>query len=605
MVKADQLYQLDLRLREVKMEPDKLFGGVALFFFGDIMQLKPVQAKYIWCLPYSREYHQQFHSQSYWELFTVVSLVENHRQQKDADYANILNRIRVTDKGGMTEEDLTALQESVRPEGHPDLRGALVIGSTHAVVNKHNALCLQALTTPLVTIEAVNSHINIPNYKPKILPKFKNKGVVHDTSYLHTLQVKVGSRVMLTANLDLRDGLSNGSIGTLEATLRGNSGEVHVMMVRFDSRDSGMEMQRLHPELARSHPGCTPIKKQVHKYSTGRSKGVRSQGATVQQFPLILSFSSTTHKMQGQTIEVPRTCAVDLRSVFSPGQAYVMLGRIQSQQQLRIIGCLPEEKIYCDKEAKSQLTSMKAKSLNNNPPVWEKSFIKSLKVCSLNVSSLRDKIEDIRSDPILQFSDIIILSETWLDVEADEEDPLLQIEGFKLHLNSVGTGKGLAVYYKDKNVAIGQTDNEANLQITIMESRECSVMGLYRSDGNTTLPNSLRTMIPEVGPFMVTGDFNICLARYPEHEVFQVLRTMGFRPLTSEKMKKQKMPSEATHLKGGNLDQVWLREGDMVSNVELYSPYYTCRDHDALLISMFDRRTEQGEYSMHCLAFSL
>jgi hypothetical protein len=35
MVKADQLYQLDLRLREVKMEPDKLFGDVALFFFGD------------------------------------------------------------------------------------------------------------------------------------------------------------------------------------------------------------------------------------------------------------------------------------------------------------------------------------------------------------------------------------------------------------------------------------------------------------------------------------------------------------------------------------------------------------------------------------------
>ena len=34
MVKADQLYQLDLRLREVTMRPNKLFGGVAVFFFG-------------------------------------------------------------------------------------------------------------------------------------------------------------------------------------------------------------------------------------------------------------------------------------------------------------------------------------------------------------------------------------------------------------------------------------------------------------------------------------------------------------------------------------------------------------------------------------------
>ena len=179
------------------------------------------------------------------------------------------------------------------------------------------------------------------------------------------------------------------------------------------------------------------------------------------------------------------------------------------------------DKIYCDKEAKNQLTTMKAKSLNKNPPVWEQSFNKSLKISSLNVHSLRDKIDDIRSDPILQFSDIIILSETWLDIDVDEKDPSLQIEGYKLHLNSVGRGKGLAVYYKDKIVAIGHTDNDTNQQITIMESRECCIMGLYRSAGDTTLSNCLRTMIPKVGPFMVTGDFNICLAKKPDHEVFQ------------------------------------------------------------------------------------
>jgi hypothetical protein len=138
------------------------------------------------------------------------------------------------------------------------------------------------------------------------------------------------------------------------------------------------------------------------------------------------------------------------------------------------------------------------------------------------------------------------------------------------------------VYYKDKIVAIRQTDNDANRQITIMESRECcvmGVMGLYRSAADTTLSNSLRTIIPEVGPFMVTGDFNICLARSPDHEVFKTLRTMGFRPLTCE----------ATHLAGGHIDQAWLREGDMDGTVQIYSPYYTCRDHDALLISMVDR----------------
>ena len=38
MVKSDLLYQLDMRLREVTQKVDKLFGGVAIFAFGDLLQ---------------------------------------------------------------------------------------------------------------------------------------------------------------------------------------------------------------------------------------------------------------------------------------------------------------------------------------------------------------------------------------------------------------------------------------------------------------------------------------------------------------------------------------------------------------------------------------
>ena len=56
MVKADQLYLINLRLREVTMQPDKLFGGVSICVFGDIMQLKPVKGRVIWSQPKSSEY---------------------------------------------------------------------------------------------------------------------------------------------------------------------------------------------------------------------------------------------------------------------------------------------------------------------------------------------------------------------------------------------------------------------------------------------------------------------------------------------------------------------------------------------------------------------
>ena len=296
MVKADQLYQLDLRLREITMRPNQLFGGVALIFFGDIMQLKPVMGKYIWSQPCKKEYLHAFLVQSHWENFSVISLVENHRQQGDAEYADILNRIRV---GEHTDEDMSLLQERVRPEGHPDLKTALVIASTHRVVNEHNERCLSEIKSDLITIEATNSHSNIPAYVPTIHEK---KKTVACTPYLQTLKLKLGCRVMLTANIDVRDSLCNGSIGTLKGILKDkNDGEVKILMIKFNNEDSGREMRRQHPHLSKQFPICTPIKKQIHKYSTsGNSKGSNSKAATVQQFPIILSFSSTTHKIQAK-----------------------------------------------------------------------------------------------------------------------------------------------------------------------------------------------------------------------------------------------------------------------------------------------------------------
>ena len=44
--------------------------------------------------------------------------------------------------------------------------------------------------------------------------------------------------------------------------------------------------------------------------------------------------------------------------------------------------------------------------------------------------------------------------------------------------------------------------------------------------------------------------------------------------------------NEATHINGGHIDHVYLKtEESMNASVELYSPYYTAKDHDALCVS--------------------
>ena len=150
------------------MRPNQLFGNVSLFCFGDVCQLKPVMGRHIWSTPRSEEYVQAFLVDSTWEKFEVISLVENHRQEEDLLYADILNRNRL---GTHTSDDLNLLQGRVRPENHPDLKGALVIASTHDIVNKNNDLRLEELGSELIVIEAVNSHNNIPNFCAKIHPK--------------------------------------------------------------------------------------------------------------------------------------------------------------------------------------------------------------------------------------------------------------------------------------------------------------------------------------------------------------------------------------------------------------------------------------------------
>ena len=43
---------------------------------------------------------------------------------------------------------------------------------------------------------------------------------------------------------------------------------------------------------------------------------------------------------------------------------------------------------------------------------------------------------------------------------------------------------------------------------------------------------------------------------------------------------------EATHIEGGHIDHVYIRSEGLSATVEMYSPYYTAKDHDALCISI-------------------
>ena len=104
MLTSDQLYKLDLRLRELK-QINQVFRGVAVFLLGDPAQLPPVREREAHEKPSSSEYHLAYGdgSHSLWRSFNTIVLTENHRQGNYKTYANILNKIRI---GEQTEQDI-------------------------------------------------------------------------------------------------------------------------------------------------------------------------------------------------------------------------------------------------------------------------------------------------------------------------------------------------------------------------------------------------------------------------------------------------------------------------------------------------------------------
>ena len=87
-------------------------------------------------------------------------------------------------------------------------------------------------------------------------------------------------------------------------------------------------------------------------------------------------------------------------------------------------------------------------------------------------------MEDIKIDPTLLKADIIHLCETWIHPD-QESVAQFHLEGFTVHLVSVGNGRGLATYTRGDFVH--QEDRvDENCQITKFSSDTIDSIHIYR-----------------------------------------------------------------------------------------------------------------------------
>ena len=583
MVKADLLYKIHCRLSTEIFVNELPFGGVAVVLLGDIMQLPPIgggEGNFVFSKTKNPDFHIGQLLNNLWEKLNVILLKTNHRQGEDKVYADFLNRVRL---GGMTEEDKELLRgRTFQREDKCIPKDALLVAPTNKVVNKYNAERLNELPGELVYFKA---HVH-SDTRGVFKPKLKN-GRIDGATLEYELNLKVGARVMLTANMDICDGLVNGSLGSVAGFERYSSGEVRYVMVEFDDPNDGKKHRlSLRDDIKRRYAGkiVTQIERREENFSFSKDRDYASSGGVAVNFPLKLCFAATGHKVQGYTVKSPSALKIDLASVDGktsrfcpPAIVYVMLSRVQRQGQLFILDVLPLEKIKPFDEAVRELSKLQSRDISK--AVAEDNVTSIL---SLNVRSLKKHIFDVKANQFLLANNILCFQETWF-AASDESNEIYKIDGFTGNFVSIGTGKGVAIYFSSK-FSHANSVAKPSYQIASVCSEEIFVINIYRSSTSSTandneLINDLLDILNKIDghkTILLLGDLNFCEREEGDHPLRQMLLGENFESLLS--------PPVPSHIEGRCIDQVYCRTGEGNQECSAQVGTSSFSDHDAVNI---------------------
>ena len=245
----------------------------------------------------------------------MIELDEIMRQRNDIEFAKLLCRVR---KAECTPQDMEILKSREIKESISYPHDALHVYRTNLAVTARNNLMLNSLASQdnQYWIEAEDDTGGQTN----MIHLSDIPTNASATGRLPTLlKLAVGARVMLTVNIDVCDGLVNGSRGEVVHVV--SLGEkVSKVLVHFDDPNIGRKALQTSPYHS-SYPLAVPSSKHEVKFTVKRLKGAE---VTRLQFPLILAWASTIHKVLDQIV-------VDMKGGhFGPGLAYVAFSRVKS-----------------------------------------------------------------------------------------------------------------------------------------------------------------------------------------------------------------------------------------------------------------------------------
>ena len=139
--------------------------------------------------------------------------------------------------------------------------------------------------------------------------------------------VKINARVMITRNIDVTDGLTNGAMGTVtNVVIDETTGKMSTILVAFDSKHIGKEA--MHTSVYNSiNQNAVPIHQTQAAFPIQKKASFQ---ATRRQLPLTLAWAVAIHKFQGLTLLGIVIDMTPAKGKLKPGEAYVAFSRVKT-----------------------------------------------------------------------------------------------------------------------------------------------------------------------------------------------------------------------------------------------------------------------------------
>lgn len=260
------------------------FGGVQLVLCGDMAQLPPINADFVFVTDLWKSLN-----------ITTVMLTQMIRQEHGSALANMLSELRWGICSDSTLEQLQVLKNPFFGEIQPTILYSKNINVDSINVDNYRKLIKDGATEKIYTT----------SYSPD---KYTSTWA-SSLNIPEEVRLCVGAQVILTFNLSVEDGLCNGSRGMIT----GFDGDGPIVL--FKKGDQIIIEDRT-------------------------IENEENSKMWVRYCPLKLAWALTIHKSQSMTLDA---AVLDIGpSIFEYGQAYTALSRIRNVESVKIINVSKE-----------------------------------------------------------------------------------------------------------------------------------------------------------------------------------------------------------------------------------------------------------------------